>query len=54
MGLVQEFTGGDPGIAQSVRRMWQEEPVIHGIETAPVRAMGAYIEKALATSKPAE
>ena len=48
MGLVAEFTGGDPGITASVKAMWRNEPVIHGIDTAPARAMGAYIDKALA------
>jgi DNA-binding transcriptional MerR regulator len=47
MGLVHEFTGGDPGITQSVKRMWQEETEIHGMETAPMRDMGAYIQRAL-------
>jgi MerR family transcriptional regulator, thiopeptide resistance regulator len=51
MALVQEFTGGDPGITESLKKMWQQEPQIHGMDTGPVRAMGEYINKALAASK---
>ena len=50
-GLVREFTGGNPGIESSLRRMYQEEPVIHGMEVAPMREMGAYIAKAHASRK---
>lgn len=50
--LVNEFTGGDAGIGKSLNTMWREEREIHGVETAPVREMGAYIQKALeATGK---
>jgi DNA-binding transcriptional MerR regulator len=52
MALVREFTGGDPGLAKSVKAMWEQEPVIHGMETAPVRAMMEYINKALAAQQP--
>ena len=51
MGLVEEFTGGNPGIAASVKRMWETEDQIHGIDTAPVRAMGEYINRALAADQ---
>ena len=54
MALVQEFTGGDPGIAKSLSAMWQQEETIHGMETAPMREMMAYIGKATAASKTAE
>jgi DNA-binding transcriptional MerR regulator len=49
--LIQEFTGGDPGIAQSLGRMYQEEPTVHGRDTGPMRAMGEYIGKALQAGK---
>lgn len=51
MELVREFTGGDPGITQSVNRMWQEETDIHGAETAPVRALMEYVGKAIEAGK---
>src|SRR5215212_4092907 len=38
--LIEEFTGGSPGIAQSLGRMWQEETNIHGIDVASTRALG--------------
>ena len=49
--LVNEFTGGNPEIEKSLRRMYEQEPNIHGMDTGPVREMAAYIEKALAASK---
>ena len=48
MGLVGEFTGGDPGIERSLSNMWQQEENIHGIDTSEAREMGAYINRALA------
>ncbi len=54
MGLVQEFTGGDPSITKSLGTMWQQEETIHGMETAPMREMMAYIGKATAASKTTE
>ncbi len=52
MGLVREFTGGDPGIAQSVKQVWQQETNIHGIETGPMRELMGYVQQAIAASKP--
>jgi len=46
MELVHEFTGNDPGIAQAVGRIWQEEPNVHGIETGPMRDLISYIHQA--------
>jgi MerR family transcriptional regulator, thiopeptide resistance regulator len=50
MELVEAFTGGDPGIARSLGQMWQQEENIHGIDTAEMREMGAYISRAQAAS----
>jgi DNA-binding transcriptional MerR regulator len=44
--LVAEFTGGSAGIAQSLGRMWKEETNIHGIDTAGMREMGGYVQRA--------
>jgi hypothetical protein len=49
MGLVREFTGGDPGIEHSLNNMWSQEENIHGIDTGEVREMGEYINRALAS-----
>lgn len=46
MDLVRAFTGGNAEIAASLRTAWQEEPTIHGIDTARQRKMMAYIAKA--------
>jgi MerR family transcriptional regulator, thiopeptide resistance regulator len=48
MELVEAFTGGDPGIARSLGQMWQQEENIHGIDTAEMRELGAYISRAQA------
>ncbi len=50
MGLVNEFTGGDPGIERSVGNMWQQEETIHGIDTGEMRGMMAYVSRAMAAS----
>ena len=49
-GLVNEFTGGDPGIERSVGNMWRQEETIHGIDTGQMREMIAYISGAMAAS----
>ena len=51
MERVNEFTGGDPGIARSVGNMWQQEENIHGIDTAEMRRMMAYISRAMASNQ---
>ena len=50
MWLVEEFTGGDLGIARSAGNMWQQEENIHGIDTGAMREMMAYISRANAVS----
>jgi MerR family transcriptional regulator, thiopeptide resistance regulator len=47
MELVREFTGGDPGITQSLKSMYQREPAVHGMDTGPMRALMEYIQRAL-------
>ncbi|HEX6750311.1 MAG TPA: MerR family transcriptional regulator [Longimicrobium sp.] len=51
MELVRGFTGGNPEIHGSLNRMWQQETTIHGIDTAPVREMMAYVQRALDAGK---
>jgi DNA-binding transcriptional MerR regulator len=53
MGLVCEFSGGNPDIEKAVKSMWQQEQNIHGMDTAPVRELGEFINRALA-ARPAE
>jgi len=53
MELVRGFTGGNPEIHSSLNSMWQQESTIHGIETAPVRELMAYVQKALEAGKQA-
>jgi DNA-binding transcriptional MerR regulator len=45
--LVNEFTGGDPGIFRSLKNMYQNEDTIHGMDVAGYwRPMQQYIQKA--------
>jgi DNA-binding transcriptional MerR regulator len=46
VGLVSEFTGGDPGIERSLTTMYQKEDQIHGVDVAATRPMDEYIGKA--------
>ena len=52
--LIQEFTGGDPGIERSLGNMWRQEESIHGMETGPMRELGEYVSRALAASERSE
>jgi DNA-binding transcriptional MerR regulator len=51
MALVNEFTGGDPGIEDSLRRMYKQEQTIHGMDVGAMRPMMEYMEKAIAAAK---
>jgi hypothetical protein len=53
MELVDEFTGGDPGIERSVSCMWQQEENIHGIDTREMQVMMAYLSRARVASSEA-
>ena len=48
--LVNAFTGGDPGIFQSLKRMYQNEDKIRGMDVAAMRPMMAWIDKAATAS----
>jgi DNA-binding transcriptional MerR regulator len=48
--LVGEFTGGDAGIFQSLKMMYQNEDRIHGMDVAAMRPMMEYIGKAAAAA----
>lgn len=51
MALIQEFTGGDPGIEKSLRTMYQQEQTLHGMDVGAMRPMAEYIDKAIAAKK---
>lgn len=53
MGLVREFTGGDPGIQQSLNRMYRDEPAVQQ-RTGIDPALSAYVQQALAAAKKAD
>jgi DNA-binding transcriptional MerR regulator len=46
-GLVQAFTGGDPGIHQSLERVWQDEDQIQGYDTAAMRDLMTWLAPAM-------
>ena len=50
MGLIREFTGGNPGIQQSLNRMYREEPAMQA-RTGIDPALSGYIGKAMAASR---
>ena len=50
VGLVNEFTGGDPGIARSLKTMYEKEDQIRDMDVAAMRPMMAYINKAAASA----
>ena len=54
MALIQEFTGGDPGIEKSLRTMYQQEQTVHGMDVAAMRPMMEYMEKAIAVVRKAQ
>jgi MerR family transcriptional regulator, thiopeptide resistance regulator len=41
--LLEAFTGGNPEIAASLNRLWQQEQNIHGQDTAEMRELMAYV-----------
>ncbi len=43
MGLMQEFTGGNPEIERAARSMWDSEESIQDIDTGDVRALAGYL-----------
>ena len=53
MELVNEFTGGDPGISRSLSNMWRQETEIQSIYTGRMREMMAYVSAAMAASNAA-
>jgi MerR family transcriptional regulator, thiopeptide resistance regulator len=48
--LVSEFTGGDPGIFQSLKTMYQNENTIRGMDVAALRPGMEWINKAAAAA----
>jgi len=46
MGLINAFTGGDPGITRNLQRVWENEDEIAGINTGEMRELGDYIARA--------
>ena len=48
--LVSGFTGGDPGIFKSLKRMYQNEDTVRGMDVAAMRPGMEWIEKAAAAA----
>lgn len=45
LALVSGFTGGDPGLFQSLRKMYQNEDNVRGMDVQAMRPMNEYLEK---------
>ena len=50
-GLVEEFTGGDAGVRQSLNSVYENEPSVGGMDVAAMREMFAFIQRASETAK---
>lgn len=45
LALVTGFTGGDPGLFASLRKMYQSEDNVRGVDVAAMRPLNEYLEK---------
>jgi DNA-binding transcriptional MerR regulator len=50
-GLVEEFTGGDDGIRQSLNTMYQNESNVAGMDVAAMQPLYAFIQRASEASQ---
>jgi MerR family transcriptional regulator, thiopeptide resistance regulator len=50
-GLVEEFTGGDAGIRQSLANLYREESQVQGMDVAGMRPVAEYIARASAAGR---
>jgi hypothetical protein len=46
LGLVNEFTGGDPGITRSLKTMYESEERVAGMDIASMKPLTEFIGKA--------
>jgi hypothetical protein len=51
MGLVQEFTGGNPGSERSLGNVYREESTVHGMDVAGMRPLMEYMQRAMAAGR---
>jgi MerR family transcriptional regulator, thiopeptide resistance regulator len=47
-GLIEEFTGGNEGIRQSLGNLYQSENAVHGMDMSAMRPMMEYVGRAWA------
>lgn len=52
-GLIEEFTGGNEGVRQSLNNLYQNEDSVHGQNMAAMRPMMEYIGRAWQCGPPA-
>jgi DNA-binding transcriptional MerR regulator len=45
-GLIEEFTGGDQGIRQSLGNLYRNESTVHGMDVAGMRPLMEYVGRA--------
>jgi DNA-binding transcriptional MerR regulator len=52
-GLIEEFTGGNEGIRQSLGNLYQNESTVHGMDVAGMRPLMEYVGRAWACTQQA-
>ena len=52
-GLIEEFTGGNEGIRQSLGNLYQNESTVHGMDVAGMRPLMEYVGRAWACTRQA-
>jgi hypothetical protein len=50
LGLIREFSGGDPGIEKSLRNMYANENNIQGMDLKALQPLFEYIQQAMAAA----
>ena len=50
-GLIEEFTGGNEGVRQSLGNLYQNESTVHGMDVAGMRPLMEYVGKAVSAAK---
>jgi DNA-binding transcriptional MerR regulator len=50
LGLVSEFTGGDPGVFKSLKTMYEKEDRVAGMDVAAMRPTMEFVQKAAAAA----
>jgi MerR family transcriptional regulator, thiopeptide resistance regulator len=47
--LIDAITGGDPGIRESLQRVWEDQDQVAGYDVSEMQQLGAYLSRAMGT-----